>query len=109
MDRVDHLGVVDPTQVRRGDPEVGMPELALYNQQRDTLARHLHSVRMSQLVGCEPAPDSGGQGGPMQLGTDAGRRAWPPAGRAAQNAEERADRQGSAQLEPRVELLPRSR
>jgi hypothetical protein len=105
MDRVDDLGVVDPTQVRRGDAEVGMPELALYNQQRDTLARHLHSLRMSQLVGCEPAPNSGGQGGPMQLGTDAGRRAWPPAGRAAQNAEERADRQGSAQLEPRIELL----
>ena len=82
-----------------------MPELALYDQERDPLARHLHSVRMSQLVGCESAPDSGGQGGPMQLGTDAGRRAWPPAGRAAQNAKERADRQGPAQLEPRIELL----
>ena len=38
---------------------------------------------------------------------DRGRGAWPPAGRAAQNAEERADRQGPAQLEPGVELLPR--
>ena len=45
----------------------------------------------------------------MQLGTDPGRRAWPPAGRAAQNAEERADRQGPAQLEPRIELLRRQR
>ena len=55
----------------------------------------------------EPAADSGGQRCPMQLGTYAGRRAWPPAGRAAQHAEERADGQGPAQLKPRVELLPR--
>jgi hypothetical protein len=50
MDRVDDLGVVDPAQVRGGDPEVGMPELALYDQERDPLAGHLDSVRMSQLV-----------------------------------------------------------
>ena len=68
---------------------------------------HLDGVGVPELVGCEPAPDSGGQRGAMQLGTDAGWRAWPPAGRAAQNAEERADRQGPAQLEPGVELLPR--
>ena len=84
-----------------------MPELTLYDQERDPLAGHLDSVGVPELVGCEPTPDSGGQRGPMQLGTDPGRRAWPPAGRAAQNAEERADRQGPAQLEPRVELLPR--
>jgi hypothetical protein len=35
VDRVDHLGVVDSSQVRGGDPEVGMPELALYDQERD--------------------------------------------------------------------------
>src|SRR5947209_6505695 len=62
---------------------------------------------MSQLVGRESAPDSGGQRGPVQLGTDAGRRAWLSAGRAAQHAEERADRQGPAHLEPRIKLLPR--
>ena len=44
---------------------------------------------------------------PMQLGTDAGRRARPPAGRTAQNAEERADRHAPAQLKPAIELLPR--
>ena len=43
----------------------------------------------------------------MQLGTDAGRRAWPPAGWTAQNAEERADRQGPAYVKPGIELLPR--
>ena len=41
----------------------------------------------------------------MQLGTDAGRRAWPPAGWTAQNAEERADRQGPAHVKPGIELL----
>ena len=84
-----------------------MPELALYDQERDPLAGHLDSGGVPELVGCKPAADSGGQRGPMQLGTDPGRRAWPPAGRAAQNAGERADRQGPAQLEPGVELLPR--
>jgi hypothetical protein len=47
---VDDLGVVDPAQVHRRDPEIGMPELPLYDQQRDTLARHLDGVSMSQLV-----------------------------------------------------------
>jgi hypothetical protein len=50
-----------------------MPELALYDQERDPLARHLHSVGVPELVGCEPAPDPGGLRGPMQLRTDAGR------------------------------------
>ena len=38
VDRVDDLGVVNPAQVRGGDPEIGMPELALYDQQGDSLA-----------------------------------------------------------------------
>jgi hypothetical protein len=59
---------------------------------------------MPELVGYEPAADSGGQRDPMQLSTDAGRRTWPPAGRAAQKAKERADRQRPAQLEPGIEL-----
>jgi len=29
MDGVDDLGVVDPAQIHRGDPEIGIPELAL--------------------------------------------------------------------------------
>jgi hypothetical protein len=44
------LGVVDPAQVRGGDPEVGMPELALYDQEQDPLAGHLNGVRVPQLV-----------------------------------------------------------
>jgi hypothetical protein len=38
VDCVDDLGVVNPAQVRGGDPEIGMPELALYDQQGDSLA-----------------------------------------------------------------------
>ena len=50
MNGVDDLGVVDPAQVHRRDPEIGMPELPLYDQQRDTLAGHLDGVSVSQLV-----------------------------------------------------------
>jgi hypothetical protein len=31
VDGVDDLGVVDPAQVRGGNPEVGMPDLSLYD------------------------------------------------------------------------------
>ena len=51
MNGVNDFGVVDPAQIHGGDPEIGMPELALYDQQRDTLAGHLDGVSMSQLVG----------------------------------------------------------
>jgi hypothetical protein len=51
-----------------------MPKLALYDQERDSLAGHLDSVSVPELAGREPTPDSGGQRRPMQLGTDAGRR-----------------------------------
>ena len=50
MDRVDDLGVVDPTQVGRGDPEVCMPELALYDKQRDPLTGHLDGVSVPELM-----------------------------------------------------------
>jgi hypothetical protein len=50
MDRMDDLDVVDPTQVRRRDAEVCMPELALYDEQRDPLAGHLDSVGMPELM-----------------------------------------------------------
>jgi hypothetical protein len=40
-------------------PEVGMPELALDDQQRNPFAGHLYRVRMPQLVGGEPTTDPG--------------------------------------------------
>jgi hypothetical protein len=39
MDGVDDLGVVDPLEVDLGDAEVGVPGLALDDDQRHALAR----------------------------------------------------------------------
>ncbi|HEY1778435.1 MAG TPA: hypothetical protein VGG41_19925, partial [Solirubrobacteraceae bacterium] len=47
---MDDLGVVDPAQVDRGDRQVGMSELALDDQQGHALARHLHRVRVTELM-----------------------------------------------------------
>src|SRR5215216_7831485 len=47
---VDDLGVVDALQIDRGDPEVGVPELALDDDQRHAFAGHLDCVRVAQLV-----------------------------------------------------------
>jgi len=55
MHAVDDLGVIDPTQIVGGDPEVGVPELAFNHDDRHPLARHLNSVRVTELMGREPA------------------------------------------------------
>jgi hypothetical protein len=47
MNGVDDLGVVDAAQVDRCDPAIGMPELALYDEQWDALAGHLDGVRVA--------------------------------------------------------------
>ena len=52
----DDLGVVDAAKIDGGDREIGVPELTLNDQKRDTLARHLHRVRMAQLMRREAAP-----------------------------------------------------
>jgi hypothetical protein len=59
VDGVDDLRVVDALQIDRGDPEMGMPELALDDDQRDALVGQLDRVREAQLVGREPALRSG--------------------------------------------------
>jgi hypothetical protein len=51
---LDDLGVVDSLQVDRGDAEVGVPELALDDNQRDALVGHLDRVRVAELVWGEP-------------------------------------------------------
>ena len=104
MNGVDDLGVVDPAQVHRRDPEIGMPELALYDQQRDTLAGHLDGVSMSQLVRRNPSANAGGMSRGVELDTDPGGRTRPTARRAPQHAEQRSDRDGGTQLQPRVQL-----
>jgi hypothetical protein len=89
MDGGDDLGVVDPAEVSGGDGQVGMPELCLDHEQRDPLAGRLHRMRVPELVRREPASDSCYRGGVVQLSADSGRSAWPPACRAAQDAEQR--------------------
>jgi hypothetical protein len=57
MDGVDGLGVVDPSLVRGGDSEIGVPELALDHNQRDAFSGHLDGVGVPELMRREPAPD----------------------------------------------------
>jgi hypothetical protein len=54
-------------EVDAGDAEVGVPELALDNDQRDAFVRHLDRVSMPELVGRKPAPDTGLGGRVMEL------------------------------------------
>src|SRR5690242_9516777 len=61
---------------------------------------------MPQLMRREPAANAGLLGGAVQMRADTGWCAWPSACRAAQNAEQRADWQAGADLEPGLELLP---
>jgi hypothetical protein len=64
-------------------------------------------VGVSKLVWREPAADARRQRGAMQLRADRGRGARPAAGRTAHDAEQGADREPPAELEPGVKLLPR--
>jgi hypothetical protein len=48
------------------------PELALDNQQWDAFARHLHRVRVAQLVWGEPPSHPGAAGRVVQLNANAG-------------------------------------
>jgi hypothetical protein len=104
--RADDFGVVDALEIDRGDAEVGVSELALDDHDRDALAGHLHGVGVAQLVWREATPDCRSCGGAPKLYADSVLRPWPTAGRAADDAEERPDRQLFADLEPWVELLP---
>ena len=105
VNRVDDLGVINPAQVRRRDRDVGMPELPLYDQQRDTLTRHLDCVRMPLLVRRDPTSNTGGMSRGVELDTDPRGRTRPPAGRPPQHAEQRPDREGGTEFQPRVQLL----
>src|ERR671923_1355574 len=85
---------------------VGVAELALDDDQRHALAGHLDGVRVAQLVRREASPHAGLAGDPSQLGAGGGGPPGPSAGGAVDDAEQRADGQLDARLEPRRELLP---
>jgi hypothetical protein len=108
VDGIDDLRVVDPLEIDRGHPEMGMPELALDDDQRHALVGHLDRVRVPELMGREPAPDSRCDGGPAQLSARGRRLPVASGGRALDHAEQRADRELDAELLPWLELLPGS-
>jgi hypothetical protein len=55
---VDKLGVIDPAQARRRDPELGMPQLPL-DDGSGTPSRDISSARRPQLVEREPTTNTG--------------------------------------------------
>src|SRR3954451_2200125 len=63
-------------------------------------------MRVAQLVRCEAAPDTRLGREPAELDAHARARPGPPAGRAVDHAEQRADRELEAGSEPRAQLLP---
>ena len=107
VDGLDDFGVVDSAEVSRRDGEVGVAELALDHDQRDPFTRHLHRMRVPQLMRREPAAAPGRNRGVVELSADASRCARPAACRSAQDAEKSSDRQGRPHLEPRREVRPR--
>src|SRR5918911_638402 len=60
---VDDLEGVDASEIDRGHPEVGVPELALDDVERNALTRQFDGVSVTQLMRCE-APTHAGPGLP---------------------------------------------
>jgi hypothetical protein len=106
VDYVDDLGVVDRAEVRGGHAEVGLPELALDDDQGHALTRHLNGMRVSQLVRREPAANSGFASGVAKLRSDPSGSARPTARRSSEHTEQRVYRKRGSEHEPRLELLP---
>lgn len=96
--------LIDPSEVDAGYPEVRVSELALDDDQRDTLVGHLDRARLAQLVRSE----DGGRQRPLRDGAG-----WPeprmptrvvrPLAHRPRRAERRRHRDSN--LEPCVELL----
>ena len=61
---------VDPLQVDRRGAEVGVPELALDDVERDALAGEFERVRVAQLERREAAPDACAGREPAELRAD---------------------------------------
>jgi hypothetical protein len=57
--RCDDLLGVDSVRIDRGRAEVGAPELAPDDVERDAFAGELERVRVAQLVRREATPDAG--------------------------------------------------
>ncbi len=106
IDCCDDLLGVDPLEVDRGRAEVDVPELALDDVQRHSLARELDRMGMASLVRREPTPYPGPGGETAKLAAHRSTRPRPAARRPVDDAEHRPDWQLDARGEPRPELLP---
>ena len=71
-DGVDDLRGVDPLQVGGGGPQLGVPELALDDVDRDAFAPALNGVFVPELVGSEAASHPGVGGQFAQFGASGG-------------------------------------
>src|SRR5215207_7136007 len=87
-------------------PRFGVAELALDDEQRDTLARHLDGMGVAELVRREAPPDAGERRRVAQLFAGGGLRPAAAARRSGQNAEQRADGQREAEVQPLLKLFP---
>jgi hypothetical protein len=85
---------------RRGDAEVAVAELALDDDQRHALARHLDGVGVPELVRREASPHAGLADDATQLRAGGGGRPRPPPPGPVVDAEQRSDRQLDAHVEP---------
>jgi len=101
--RDDLLGV-DALQVDACRAEIGMPQLSLDDVERHALAGKLKRMRMTELVRCEPAPHPRADGELPELDPDPGCGPRPTARWTVDHAEQRADRQALALVEPEAEL-----
>ncbi len=84
-----------------------MPQLPLDHNERNAFVSHLDRVRVPQLVWGKPAPDACPGGSAMQLFARGRRLPVASGRRSVDHAQQRADRKLAADLEPRIELLPR--
>ncbi len=83
-----------------------MAELALDDDQRDTLVGHLDRVCVTQLVRCEPATDAGSRCGSSELLASGGGLPPPSSCRSVDDAKQSSDREPRADLEPRLKSIP---
>jgi hypothetical protein len=75
-------------------------ELSLDDDERDALVRHLDRVRVQQLVRRESPSDARCGGGVVQLLARGRGFPTPSRGRSVDHAQQRADRELAADLEP---------
>ena len=83
-----------------------MAELSLDHVERDAFASHLDRVRVSELVWREASANSGSHREVTQCAAGCGRRPRPTLCLTVDDAQQGADAQRHAEVEPRLHLLP---